>query len=303
MGKITINGEIYGSNSTKDILDKNNRVLQEVLDESNVIHKEITQEEYDKLENTENDGILYFITDGMSEEGYDFNKNLAEAFDITKDYKLAEYCIFNNKLYRFIEAKPAGDWDESKVAQAIVMTDFHTLLGYLYEMQTKVDDCFQSVSDGKTLVASAVTDKGVTTAQDATFETIATNIGKIKDVANNTAGTATAAAIESGKTAWVNGVKVTGTRPAPVTAQSGSVTFMVVAAGHSGDTVYPQTTTHLVTFSKAFDKVPTVSVVATSLQQYLTVTASSINQSSFIINAKNSLVGSNNVTFNWSAQA
>ena len=36
-----------------------------------------------------------------------------------------------------------------------------------------------SVSEGKALVASAVTDKGVSTAADATFQTIATNIGSI----------------------------------------------------------------------------------------------------------------------------
>ena len=37
-----------------------------------------------------------------------------------------------------------------------------------------------SVSEGKSLVAAAVTDKGVTTAADATFQTIADNIGKIE---------------------------------------------------------------------------------------------------------------------------
>lgn len=41
------------------------------------------------------------------------------------------------------------------------------------------EECFQSVSDGKALVASAITDKGVTTASDATFETMANNIESI----------------------------------------------------------------------------------------------------------------------------
>ena len=36
-----------------------------------------------------------------------------------------------------------------------------------------------SVSEGKSLIATAVTDKGVQTAADATFQTIATNIGSI----------------------------------------------------------------------------------------------------------------------------
>ena len=38
---------------------------------------------------------------------------------------------------------------------------------------------FQSVSDGKALVASAITDKGVQTASDATFQTMADNIAEI----------------------------------------------------------------------------------------------------------------------------
>ena len=36
-----------------------------------------------------------------------------------------------------------------------------------------------SVSEGKSLIAAAVTDKGVQTAADATFQTMATNIGSI----------------------------------------------------------------------------------------------------------------------------
>lgn len=46
-------------------------------------------------------------------------------------------------------------------------------------MNEAVNSCFQSVSDGKALVASAITDKGVSTAADATFETMADNIGKV----------------------------------------------------------------------------------------------------------------------------
>ena len=49
---------------------------------------------------------------------------------------------------------------------------------------------FQSVSDGKALVASAITDKGVQTASDATFQTMANNIRNIEsldfDVFNRT---------------------------------------------------------------------------------------------------------------------
>ena len=55
-----------------------------------------------------------------------------------------------------------------------------TLQNQIDEMSTKVDDCFTSVSDGKKAVASAITDKGVTTAQNAEFATMAANVRKIK---------------------------------------------------------------------------------------------------------------------------
>lgn len=42
-----------------------------------------------------------------------------------------------------------------------------------------VKEVFQSVSDGKSLVASAITDKGVQTDATATFQEMATNIGLI----------------------------------------------------------------------------------------------------------------------------
>jgi hypothetical protein len=47
-------------------------------------------------------------------------------------------------------------------------------------LETQVSELFQSVSDGKTLVANAITGKGVSTATNATFATMATNISKIQ---------------------------------------------------------------------------------------------------------------------------
>ena len=46
-------------------------------------------------------------------------------------------------------------------------------------LETQVSELFQSVSDGKTLVANAITGKGVSTSTSATFATMATNISKI----------------------------------------------------------------------------------------------------------------------------
>lgn len=153
-----------------------------------------------------------------------------------------------------------------------------------------LNEVFQSASDGKELIAIAITGKGITTGKDATFQTMADNIalietgiktddatvtaaqiligkvaygadgrmvgtmadngavastldaggsytipigfhngsGKVtaKTLASQTAGTATAAQILSGQTAWVGGAKITGTmanKAGTATAATGSL--------------------------------------------------------------------------------
>lgn len=47
-------------------------------------------------------------------------------------------------------------------------------------VQGAIDELFTSVSDGKSLIASAITDKGVNTSADASFQVLKDNILKIK---------------------------------------------------------------------------------------------------------------------------
>lgn len=81
----------------------------------------------------------------------------------------------------------------------------------LVQLGTKsdFDSCFQSVSEGKSLIADAVTDKGVQTASDATFQQIAENIESIPQLDTSDAN-ASASQILSGYTAYVNGSKISG---------------------------------------------------------------------------------------------
>ena len=60
-----------------------------------------------------------------------------------------------------------------------VKTHTHTIAN-INGLQTELDNLKTSVSEGKSLIAAAVTDKGVQTAADATFQQMATNIGSIR---------------------------------------------------------------------------------------------------------------------------
>ena len=55
----------------------------------------------------------------------------------------------------------------------------HTI-SQISSLQSEIDSLKSSVSEGKALIAAAVTGKGVSTAADATFQTIANNINLIQ---------------------------------------------------------------------------------------------------------------------------
>ena len=76
-----------------------------------------------------------------------------------------------------------------------------------------IDGLKASVSDGKALIASAITDKGVDTAQDAAFSQMAENIGRIATGMDTSDATAGAGDILSPKTAYTAAGRVTGRIP------------------------------------------------------------------------------------------
>lgn len=172
--------------------------------------------------------------------------------------------------------------------------------GDINKTNQAVNECFQSVSDGKALIASAITGKKVPTDATATFEEMASNISKIVlgsgnavpadvkkgktftnddgvqytgtyDFAKETAATAAAALITEGYTAWVNGVKVTGTRPAPTTQQTGNFTR---------DVSKNATVTGTIVFPTSFDTTPKVALSVDS-DHYWSASVTGITRSSF----------------------
>lgn len=125
-----------------------------------VLRKYILDESYNGYiqygRGNNNGSLPTYMTTGANRLAYTNTNNL------NTDWKLFSYVVNNNETFFFGCASSYIKWIGADINYA-----------------SKLEEVFQSVSDGKELIASAITDKGVTTASDATFQTMANNIGAI----------------------------------------------------------------------------------------------------------------------------
>lgn len=95
-----------------------------------------------------------------------------------KDPKTGDYLIprvYGTLGYQLVNGEITPPFDPQ--------LDAYTLQGHeatYFATATELNTVKTSVSEGKALIAAAVTDKGVSTAADATFQQIANNIGNIQ---------------------------------------------------------------------------------------------------------------------------
>lgn len=138
-----------------------------------------------------------FLLNGTVEDGFEFVNEICFVF-ITGNFcyitglsgsqcgydkvegawtlRSSDYFMPSKDIEKLLEKK----FDKSGILSAVSATPSDEKVLSEKAVKTELDKLFQSVSDGKTLVASAITDKGVDTLATDTFQTMADNIGKIQ---------------------------------------------------------------------------------------------------------------------------
>lgn len=122
------------------------------------------------------------------------------------------------------------------------LDDDSDITGSISMINTEITVLKKSVSDGKSAIASAITNRGVPTESDASFETMAGNISEIASGTDTSDATASASNILYGKTAYSANGKLTGTMSnysnsvqtvTPGASQTGTATFDIADGYHT----------------------------------------------------------------------
>lgn len=158
------------------------------------------------------------------QEAKDYVDTMIRNQDFSTFAKLTDLQSLSETLSARIEACKTECQQEMNTRINAVVSDvnsnFDDVNGAIGTLNTRTNELFTSVSNGKDLVADAITDKGIHTSATDSFSTMATNIRNIQtegggeydeNFVNTADATAKASEIFLGKTAYVKGQKLYGT--------------------------------------------------------------------------------------------
>lgn len=103
--------------------------------------------DYESLANLPN--IPAIVTSTVEQAGYmkkddtsyARSSTQSEAFSIEKEYNIGDYCIYENVLYKFTEAKVAGEWDSTKASPTTIDTELKAHATAINEQKHLKDLC------------------------------------------------------------------------------------------------------------------------------------------------------------------
>lgn len=160
----------------------------------------------------------------MLEQAKEYTNSQIRNQDFSGFAKITDVQALDKKLSEDIAQGDNAQkaYTDQKVQAVVddVNANFQDVENSITTLNGNVNELFQSVSNGKGVVAEAITDKGVPTSANDSFSTMASNIRSIPtsggggtdpNYVNTSDATATANDIALGKTAYAQGNKIYGT--------------------------------------------------------------------------------------------